>query len=130
MAKWVRIGAIYGIVALSIGTALAALRTLVFVPLFGEGIGIPLEFGLAALSMIGSGLWLMRRHGPWTTNSALYFGGMGAGVYAAAALPINLLTPGGDAIAMFNTVSLTHGAVFPVALAVMALGPALITQRP
>ncbi len=113
MANWIRTGILYGLMALVIGTILAALRAMVFLPVFGEAIGMPLEFGLAALASVGSGLWLMRRRGGWTTNSALYFGGLGAIVYAAAGLPINLLALGAMLSALFNTASLTHGAIFP-----------------
>ncbi len=119
----------FGAMALAIGTILALLRTLLFVPTFGETTGMAVEFGLAALLLIGSGLWLMRWYGPWTTNSALYFGGLGAGLYGIASLPINLLVLGGDAAAVMNTASLTHGALFPLSLAIMALGPAMVTQR-
>jgi hypothetical protein len=129
MAGWIRAGLVFGIVALAIGTALALLRTLFLVPLFGETTGMAIEFGLAAFLLIGSGLRLMRWYGRWTTNSALYFGGLGAGVYAIASLPINLLTFGGDAATVMNSASLTHGALFPLSLAIMALGPAMITQR-
>lgn len=129
MTGWIRAGLVFGIVALAIGTALALLRTLFLVPLFGETTGMAIEFGLAAFLLIGSGLWLMRWYGRWTTNSALYFGGLGAGVYAIASLPINILTLGGDAATVMNSASLTHGALFPLSLAIMALGPAMITQR-
>lgn len=129
MAGWIKAGLLFGIIALSIGTILALLRTLLLVPAFGETTGMAIEFSLAALLLIGSGLWLMRWYGHWTTNSALYFGGVGACVYAMASLPINLLTLGGDAATVMNSAGLTHGALFPLSLAIMALGPAMMTQR-
>ena len=129
MAGWIRAGLLFGIVALAIGTILALLRTLALVPIFGETIGMAIEFGLAALLLIGSGLWLMRWYGRWTTNSALYFGGLGTGIYAMASLSINLLALGVDAATVMNSASLTHGALFPLSLAIMALGPAMMTQR-
>lgn len=129
MAGWIRAGLNFGVMALAIGTILALLRTLLLVPAFGETTGMAFEFSLAALLLIGSGLWLMRWYPRWTTNSALYFGGVGAGVYAIASLPLNLLTLGGDAATVLNSASLTHGALFPVSLAIMALGPAVATQR-
>ena len=129
MAGWIRAGLMFGVMALAIGTIIALLRTLLLVPAFGENTGMALEFGLAALLLIGSGLWVMRWYGRWTTNSALYFGGLGAGVYLIASLPINLVTLGDDAATVMNSAGLTHGALFPLSLAIMALGPAVVTQR-
>lgn len=129
MAGWIRAGLLFGVIALPIGAILALLRTLLLVPALGETIGLALEFSLAVLLLIGSGLWLMRWYGQWTTNSALYFGGLGAGVYAIASLPINVLMLGGDAATIMNSAGLTHGALFPLSLAIMALGPAMMTQR-
>jgi hypothetical protein len=129
MAGWIRAGLMFGVMALAIGTIIALLRTLLLVPAFGETTGMALEFCIAALLLIGSGLWVMRWYGRWTTNSALYFGGLGAGVYLIASLPINLVTLGDDAATVMNSAGLTHGALFPLSLAIMALGPAVVTQR-
>ncbi len=129
MASWVKIGITFGFMALSIGTTLAAVRALVLVPLLSESMAMIVEFTFAVVLLTISGLWLMRRGGPWTTNTALYFGGVGAIVYGATSLLINMIALGGPAQAIWLAASLTHGALFPVALALMALGPAVMTQR-
>lgn len=129
MAEWVKTGLNYGFMALSIGTTLAAVRALVLSPLLSPSTAMTVEFGLGVVLLSGSGLWLMRQHGPWTTNTALYFGGVGAAVYGVTSLAINMVALGGPAQAILEASTLTHGALFPLALALMALGPAVMTQR-
>lgn len=129
MESWVKTGLTYGFMALSIGTTLAALRALVLAPLVSPSAAMVLEFGLAVGLLTASGLWLMRNGGPWTTNTALYFGGIGAAVYGLSSLVISWAALGGPVRAILEASTLTHGALFPLALALMAMGPAVMTQR-
>jgi len=129
LPPWVKTGLTYGLMALSIGTTLAAIRALVLTPLMTPSTATMVEFGLGAVLLTGSGLWLMRQRGPWTTNTALYFGGVGAAVYGLASFIISWIALGGSANAIVSASTLTHGALFPLALSLMALGPAVMTQR-
>jgi hypothetical protein len=129
MTKWIRFGFLYGVVGVSIGIALAAMRHLLLVPALGDRFGLLAEFAIAAVAVVVSGLMLLRRFGPWTTNSALYFGVTGALSTMTIGAPINLLVLGfGIADSMANA-GLTHGSAFPLALGIMAFFPVFLTQR-
>lgn len=129
MGSWVRGGLIYGVIGVSIGTILAAARTLVLVPLFGDMPGYLIELALASIAVVISGLWLMRELGSWTTNSALYFGVLGAATTLLIGAAINFLVLGLSLAESLQVASMTHGIVFPFALAAMAMAPSVLTQR-
>ena len=129
MTKWIRVGLVYGFMGLSIGIIVAAIRTIVLFPCFGEALGTGIEILLSGSLITASGLWLMRNHGGWTTNSAIYFGGTGALAYLLLTAPVNFFVLGHGAAMAVQQETLTHGNLFPLALVIMSLGPAVLTQR-
>ncbi len=129
MTKWLRLGLIYGVVGVTVGMVMAAAGHWLLVPLLGRQVGLMVEIALAALAVVASGLVMMRRAGPWTTNSAVYFGMTGAMAAIAIGMPIDLLGPGPGLAESISASSLRHGTSLPVALGIMAFGPAILTQR-
>ena len=129
MTKWMRLGVVYGAVGVSIGIVLAAARHLLLVPVLGDRVGLLAEFAIAAVAVVLSGLLLLRRFGPWTTNSALYFGVTGAVAALTIGAPINLLVLGFGVAESMAFAGMTHGVSFPLALSIMAVLPAVLTQR-
>jgi hypothetical protein len=129
VGNWVRGGLLYGAMGLSIGTILAAVRTLILIPLFGDTFGFLIELALGTITIVIAGLWLMRELGSWTTNSALYFGLLGSATAMVIGAKINMLILGSGLNESIHVASMTHGIVFPVVLAVMAMAPTVLTQR-
>lgn len=126
--QWLRLGLIYGIMALSIGTILAAIRTLLM-PSVSSG---ALHYGevVAAVALIvASGMWLLRQHDRWTTNTTLDFGCVGACVYAAGAIALNWAVMPSSLHDLVVNATLTHGILFPAVITIMSLAPAVMTQR-
>ena len=129
MTKWIRFGFIYGVVAVSIGVVLIAARQLLLVPALGDRLGLVAEFVVASVAVVVSGLLLLRRFGPWTTNSALYFGLTGAVSAIVIGAPINFLVLEFGFAESLAFASMTNGAVLLLALGIMAFAPVCLTQR-
>lgn len=129
MTKWIRFGFIYGVVAVSIGVVLIAARQLLLVPALGDRLGLVAEFVVASVAVVVSGLLLLRRFGPWTTNSALYFGLTGALSALTIGAPINFLALEFGVAQSMAFASTTHGAGLLLALGIMAFAPVCLTQR-
>jgi hypothetical protein len=126
---WLRLGVIYGVMGLSIGTILAFARTMLLAPWIGDWPAAILEVAVVAALVLASGLWLMRGRAGWTTNSTLAYGVVGAAVYFVAGIGLNFIVLGGGVQELAYNVALTHGLVFPFLLVAMAVGPAMVTQR-
>mgnify|MGYP006401079677 CR=1 FL=1 len=116
--------ALYGLGAFAIGFTFGVLRELVFIPRFGERTGHLLEFPLVTGCIVVFGWWLARLKGS-RPSAALLFGVGGVGVLLAieSAFALGFLGMSlEDYLATFN---LAQGALFPYALALMAIAPFL-----
>lgn len=129
MPHWIKAGLLYGLAGFALAVALAAARALVLEPLVGRDAALTVEFVVFAAALVAVGLGLMPRFGPWTTNSSLAYGMVGAGLVFAVDAPIGALVSGAGVQDWMTTAALTHGTLFPVALAVMAIGPSFLTAR-
>jgi hypothetical protein len=132
MPGWLTGGLLYGAAGFLIGIVLAGLRAFALEPLLGPDVAATVEFALVVALFLGVGLLLMKRlAGPWTTNTALNYGMLAAVVLLALEAPFSLSNGlSREAVANYLTnVSWTHGLFFPIAVIVMALGPAFATQK-
>ncbi|MEX1250112.1 MAG: hypothetical protein WEA77_02840 [Hyphomonas sp.] len=111
----------YGPLAFAAGFVFGALRELVLIPAFGERTGRLAEFPVATLAACAIGAWVGRR----TDAPALALGVLGVLVLVALESTLALGLVRMSLREYLAGYDLTHGALFPIGLALMAVAPLL-----
>ena len=112
----------YGLGAFGIGFIFGALRQLVLIPQFGREAGYWIEFPLVTGCILAFGWWLARRHSlPVPAAALIGIGGVAILLLVESAFALGVMNMSAeDYLAQFD---LSRGALFPYALALMAITP-------